>query len=222
MAPTLKRKGKYQPKPTSGPNWLLIGGLGALILVVILVVVNIVFAQAPAPVAVASGRVLGKDNAPVTIQEYADFQCPVCGRADTVLRQIVPQYVDTGKAKLEYHYFAFIGAESQWAAEAAECATDQKKFWEFADYVYRHQAGENQGAFSRANLKTFAGAVGLDMTAFNACFDGSKYTDLVKRETDDGRSRGVKATPTFFIGGQKYEGLLSATQFGQIIAALAR
>jgi protein-disulfide isomerase len=60
------------------------------------------------------------------------------------------------------------------------------------------------------------------MTAFNACFDGSKYTDLVKRETDDGRSRGVKATPTFFIGGQKYEGLLSATQFGQIITALAR
>lgn len=221
MARTNKTKGRYQPQ-SGGPNWLLLAGGGALVLVAILIVVNLVFAQAPAQVVATPGRVLGKENAPVTIQEYADFQCPICGQANTVMRQLAPQYIDTGKAKLEFHYFAFIGAESQWAAEAAECATDQSKFWEYSDYVYKHQAGENQGAFSRANLKAFAGAVGLDMAAFNACFDGSKYTELVKRETEEGRSRGVRATPTFFIGGQKYEGLLSAAQFGQIITTLAR
>ncbi len=139
-----------------------------------------------------------------------------------MLQQIAPKYIDTGKAKVVYHYMTFIGPESQWAAEAAECANDQNKFWQYADYVLQHQAGENAGAFSKDNLKGFASKVGLDTATFNACFDSGKYTQQVKNESAQGQARGVRATPTFFVNNQKFEGLLSAQQFGQLIDSLQK
>jgi protein-disulfide isomerase len=139
-----------------------------------------------------------------------------------VLQQIAPKYIDTGKAKVVYHYMTFIGPESQYAAEAAECANDQGKFWVFADYVLGHQAGENAGAFSKENLKGFAPKVGLDTTQFNACLDSGKHANAVQQESQQGQALGVRATPTFFINGQKIEGLLSAQQFGQYIDSLQK
>ncbi len=137
-----------------------------------------------------------------------------------MLHQLAPQYIDTGKAKVVYHHMAFIGNESQWAAEAAECAGDQNKFWDYADYVFTHQAGENVGAFSRNNLKGFAVQVGLDTNAFNACFDGGKYTQAVKQETQQGQQLGIRATPTFFINGQRITNLPTADDFGRMIDSL--
>jgi protein-disulfide isomerase len=137
-----------------------------------------------------------------------------------VLHQLAEQYMDKGKAKVVYMHFAFIGDESQWAAQASECANEQNQFWPYANYVFAHQTGENVGAFSRNNLKQFAVAVGLDATAFNACFDGGQYDTLVRRDTALGRQRGVNATPTFFINGKKTEGLLSAGQMAALIDAL--
>ncbi len=139
-----------------------------------------------------------------------------------MLQQLAPKYIDTGKAKVVYHYMTFIGTESQYAAEAAECANEQGKFWNFADYVLSHQAGENAGAFSKDNLKGFAQKVSLDMTKFNTCFDSGKYTATVKQESQQGEALGVRATPTFFVNGQKIEGLLSVQQFGQMIDSLQK
>ncbi len=116
----------------------------------------------------------------------------------------------------------FIGPESGWAAEAAECANEQGKFWDYANYVLTHQAGENVGAFSKENLKGFAQKVTLDMAKFNACFDSGKYAQMAQSENAQGQSRGVRATPTFFVNGQKIEGLLSAQQFGQLIDSLQK
>lgn len=137
-----------------------------------------------------------------------------------MLRQIAPQYIDTGKAKVVYHHFASIGPESTWAAEAANCAGEQNKFWEYTWLVFDNQAGENQGAFSRAHLKEFAARLTLDATAFNTCFDSDKYQTAIQQEKTQGLGLGVQATPTFFINGQKYEGALSASQMTRLIDSL--
>jgi protein-disulfide isomerase len=133
------------------------------------------------------------------------------------MHQLAPQYFDTGKARLVFKHFAFIGPESDWAAQASECANEQGKFRAFSEYLFSHQAGENVGAFSRANLKQMAVSVQLDVTAFNACFDSNKYAALVRQQSDEGRSRGVRATPSFFVNGQFIEGMLSKDEFARLI-----
>ncbi len=134
-----------------------------------------------------------------------------------MLHQLAPQYFDTGKARLVYKHFAFIGPESEWAAQASECANEQGKFRAYAEYVFSHQTGENIGAFSRNNLKQFAVSVGLDISAFNSCFDSNKYADFVKQQTSEGRSRGVRATPSFFVNGQFIEGLPKQDDLARLI-----
>ena len=120
----------------------------------------------PNPAAESSSAVrftLGRADAPVTIDEYADFQCSGCGYfARSVEPEFRKQFIDTGKVKLVWHDFPWIGQESRQAAQAARCAGAQGKFWEYHDYLYQHQRGENQGQFSAENLRRFAGDVGLD------------------------------------------------------------
>ncbi|MCL4487703.1 MAG: DsbA family protein [Chloroflexi bacterium] len=134
-----------------------------------------------------------------------------------MLQQLAPQYIQTGKAKIIYHNFPIIGPESVSAAEAAECAADQGKFWAYANDLFAHQGGENSGAFSNANLKAFAAQLGLNPQTFGTCFDGGKYAALVQQQLQQGQQRGVQATPTFFINGQKFEGVLS---YNQLVAQI--
>ncbi len=162
--------------------------------------------------------VLGNQNAPVTMIEYGDYQCPFCGKffkdTESVLRE---KYVKTGKVRFIYRDFAFLGPESLWAANAAHCAGEQDKFWQYHDYLYVNQRGENQGAFSKDNLKSFAAALGLDKNKFNACLDSEKYTDLIQKETKAGGGAGVQGTPANFINGTPYAGALPTATFTQII-----
>jgi protein-disulfide isomerase len=155
----------------------------------------------PDHTAVANGTTLGNADAPVTIYEYSDFQCPYCRVAAA---EIVPaldkDYLATGKAKLIFKIMAFIGQESRWAAEAALCAGDQGKFWEYHNKLYEEQDGENKGTFKVENLKRFAGEIGLDQDEFNTCFDAGKYTAQIADAMDEARNRGVNSTPTFFVG----------------------
>ena len=104
-----------------------------------------------------SDFVTGNQNAPVTIVLYVDFQCPFCGKFFKETEQTaLANYIKDGKVKLVSRDFAFLGDESIKAAEAARCAADQGKFWEYHDYLFSHQNGENKGNFSSLNLKTFA------------------------------------------------------------------
>ncbi|MBI2635397.1 MAG: DsbA family protein [Parcubacteria group bacterium] len=164
--------------------------------------------------------ILGDKNAPVTMIEYGDFQCPFCGRffkeTESTLRE---KYIKTGKIKFIYRDFAFLGPESTWAANAARCAGEQGKFWEYHDYLYSNQRGENQGAFSKDNLKGFAKVVGLDSAKFNSCLDSDKYNDAVSKETKAGGEAGVTGTPASFINGVLYAGALPTANFTQIIDA---
>lgn len=160
----------------------------------------------------------GDPNAPVTIIEFADFQCPYCGRHATVTGpQIDREYIQSNKVRLGYWNFAFLGPESNWAAEAAECAADQDKFWEYHDKLFNSQAGENQGAFNKDNLKKFAEELGLDTSAFNACLDSGKYAQLIQDDSRAASAMGVSSTPTFVINGQTLLGAQPFEMFKQVI-----
>lgn len=217
MAKATRRKGAQKKQDST--IWIVGAAVAAVALVLILVFINLNSssgAQTP-PSQVSAGRMLGQESAPVLVEEYADYQCPFCARADTVLRQLAPKYIDTGKVKWVFRNFAFIGDESLWAAEAAECANEQGKFWEYNRYLFDHQTGENVGAYTKDNLKRFAQELNLDTAAFNACLDSGRHSALVQAETNEGRARGVNSTPSFFINGRYVRGLLPADQFGLAI-----
>jgi protein-disulfide isomerase len=166
---------------------------------------------------------LGDENAPITMIEFSDFQWPYCGRFATGAgRQITDEFVKTGKVRLIYWHFAFLGDESQWAAEASECAGDQNKFWEYHDLLFEKQNGENQGAFSKDNLKGFAKELGLDTTAFNECLDSGKYTSVVQQETGTAQQIGVQSTPSFVVNGVPVIGAQPYDQFVQMFNSMSK
>lgn len=164
-------------------------------------------------------RILGNPNAKVALVVYEDFQCPFCGaingsESSAALIQSLKQrdpnwtpfvpgimndYVKKGNAQLVYRDFAFLGPESIRSAEAARCAGDQGKFWEYHDYLFNHQNGENQGNFSDPKLKSFAKILNLDTLIFNKCFDDKKYEQAVIDSRNEGNNAGVTGTPKGFI-----------------------
>jgi protein-disulfide isomerase len=150
---------------------------------------------------------LGNPNAPVTVIEFADYQCPYCGKFfKNIYPDLKEKYIDTGKVRFIYQDFAFLGKESEDAAQAAKCAGDQGKFWEYHDYLYQHQDGENQGAFSIANLKKFAAALKLNKSKFDSCLDSEKYAKAVADQTAFGSSLQITGTPTTFVNGYRSTG----------------
>ncbi|MHB8375841.1 MAG: DsbA family protein [Dehalococcoidia bacterium] len=181
-------------------------------------------AKVPPRVATGEGRVLGDANAPVTIVEYADFQCPVCKRAETdLLPKIEKDYVQTGKAKIEFRMFPFIGRESWDAAQAAEAARDQGKFWQYHDALFNAQGRENSGAFSYDALVALAKQVGLDVPRFEQTLTSNVHLAAIQREVDAASARGVNSTPTFFIGTTKIVGVQPYSDFKAAIdASLAK
>jgi protein-disulfide isomerase len=118
-----------------------------------------------------------------------------------------------------YQHYAFLGPESQWAAEASECAAEQDAFWEFHDLLFDRQTGENGGAFSKGNLEQFAAGLGLDTGAFNACLDSGKYAGMVRSETAGAQSLGITGTPAFLINGRPLVGAQPFEVFEQVIEA---
>ena len=161
---------------------------------------------------------LGDPNAKVTMVEFADFQCPYCGQwQQTVFQEIKSKYIDTGKVRFVFMDFAFLGAESIRAAEASRCAADQNKFWEYHDYLFTKQSGENQNAYADSNLKQFAQDVKLNTSEFNTCFDSNTHSQKLQSDYDKAIEYGVQSTPTVFINGIKYEGVLPFTQYEAII-----
>ena len=145
---------------------------------------------------------LGATTAPVTIQEWADFQCPAC-RAYTqnIEPQVIHAYVATGKVRIVFHDFAFIGPDSTTAATAAVCAGEQRKFWPYHGYLYSNQGPENRWV-SAAVLDQIAGAVGLDVNAFHVCQSEGSTRARVVAEASQAQQAGIKETPTLQVGNQ--------------------
>jgi protein-disulfide isomerase len=157
--------------------------------------------------------VLGDANAPVTIIEFSDYECPFCTRFwSQTLPQIKTNYIDTGQVKLVYRDFPLgFHANAQKAAEAAECAEDQGKYWEMHDKLFE------TGALDVSSLKQHAADLGLDSSQFDSCLDTGKYTSEVQKDIQDGAAAGVSGTPSFFINGVKVVGAQPYAAFQQII-----
>jgi protein-disulfide isomerase len=195
---------------------LALGGAGVFALAAFLFLRPSVEATAAPPVPYTT-PVRGDLNAPVTITEYGDFQCPSCGAFfRSVEPRLITDYIKTGKAKLVFKNFAWIGDESRRAAEAAACAGAQGKFWEYHDLLYSSQRGENSGAFVVPNLKRFAAQLGLDQAGFDACVDGRAYRSAIEADMKEVRSLGLSGTPSFFINGQRV-GLSDYASFASAI-----
>lgn len=159
------------------------------------------------PQAAIENFVLGKANAPVQIVEYFDYQCPACKVSeDAVVRFIIEDYVNTGKAAVTFKNMAFIGPESKTSAMASLCAQEQGKFLDYHKGLFEAQGAENSGVFTNTKLKSIAKNVGLNEAAFAACLDGEKYRDQVAQETRDADALGIDSTPTLIINGQKVVG----------------
>jgi len=165
----------------------------------------------------------GDPKAPVTMVEFSDFQCPYCGRfALTTIPEIENAYVKKGLVRLGYQHFIFLGEESQWAAEASECAADQQNFWPYHDRLVKRLAAENQRDFSKETLKAFAAELKLEPKAFASCLDSGKYASLVQGETTRAQAVGVSSTPTFLINGVPLVGAQPFSVFQKALEQAAK
>ena len=163
-------------------------------------------------VATANAPVRGASDAPVTIVEFTDFHCPFCRRVQPALDQIREKYGD--QVRLIFRDFPLdnLHPQASTVAEAARCATEQGKFWEFHDKVF---ASDPDG--SAATLDRFAQELGLDVSAFQACRASGKYTASVRASNQEGAGLGITGTPTFFINGRMLVGAQPLEAFSRII-----
>jgi glucose/arabinose dehydrogenase/protein-disulfide isomerase len=144
--------------------------------------------------------VLGNLDAPVTVVDFSDFQCPRCARyVKSTEPEIKKEYVDTGKVALIFKHFPRLGADSFSAALASECADEQSKFWEYHDILYQNQQGENSGWASKEKLKEFASQIGLDRQQFDSCLDSEKYKSTIDRDLALVEELNLQTTPSFLI-----------------------
>lgn len=182
----------------------------------------------PAPVLEArtsdGNYYLGRADAPLTVEMFGDFQCPVCGEfARTTEPPFMTNYVETGKARFVWRDFAWIGVESFLAAQAARCAGQQGHFWGFHNYLFAHQQGENLGTFSQQNLTAIAENLGLEPNAFGACMNSGEEPKLIQQEVRFGVSLGIDVTPAFLINGDLRIGAPPSSRFPALLESyLAR
>ena len=161
----------------------------------------------------ARGYLRGDSSAPVQIIEFADFECPSCGHFATVTEPDVRQrIIDAGLANLTYFDLPLPQHLNSVAASmAAACADDQGRFWEMHDAIYAAQLDWNSQATNRPRgvLKRLAQGVGLDVGAWEQCFDSRKHQARIEANAAEAGRRGATSTPTFIIAGQMYRGSMS-------------
>ena len=184
--------------------------------------VNITAPESPAfAIATDDQPVKGTANAVVTIVEFTDFECPSCARQHPVLEQIMTEFGD--RVRLVVRDFPLSQhANARKAAEAAEAAREQGKYWEYASLLFR-----NQSALGVDKLRQYATDLGLDRARFDASFDSGKLAEKVQRDLIDGRKLGINGTPTLYLNGKRlsdhsYEALKSAIQTALKAEAEAR
>lgn len=157
----------------------------------------------------------GPDNAPVVIVEFSDFECPFCRKWHNEtylpLREKYPDQI-----KLVYRNFPLVRlhANAYLAAEAAMCAGDQERYWDYHEALFQRKKGMGEEAF-----KGYAAELGLDTVAFNDCLDREKYKDFVREDMAYAASIGVQSTPTFYVNGKPVIGAQPLAVFEQIIQA---
>jgi protein-disulfide isomerase len=144
---------------------------------------------------------MGPENAPITLVEYGDFECPHCGRAYPIVKEVQRVLGD----RLRFVFRNFPISEShphaEHAAEASEAAAAQGKYWEMHDVLF-----ENQDALSDRHLIAYAGDIGVDVTQFTRDLENGSYANDVAEDFSSGVRSGVNGTPTFFVNGVRFDG----------------
>ena len=164
--------------------------------------------------------VLGDEDAPVTIIEFSDYQCPFCKRFHTdTFPQLNEEYIKTGKVKFIYRDFPLgFHQNAQKAAEAAECAGEQGKYYEMHEKLFTMGNGDGSG-LNPVDLKKCAQELKLDTGKFNTCLDSSAMRQEVAKDLADGQRAGVQGTPGFFVNGQEISGAQPFGAFQAVIEA---
>lgn len=226
--PAPGKPGKPVKKGGDGPDWMsrpfLLAISGVIVLLAIILgyffaqsgggdadfVSKLEQAQKNLPKDMQNGAKLGKDDAPIKLVAYEDFQCPFCLQYTANQEgELIEKYVKTGEVQLEFRHLAILGAESVRAAIASQCAADQNKFWEYQNKLFRVQAEAGQfkaekkdaGRFSDGNLKGFAKGLGLSSETFDKCLDTSQHLNVVQQHLLDARALKITATPGFVVNG---------------------
>jgi protein-disulfide isomerase len=207
-------------RPTKRPAWqspfVLVSG-AALVLAVAIIALSQKPAPAPPvgelitpPLAYAAdivdGELLGRSDAPVLMEVYADFQCPVCARWDREqLATLKTQLVDAGMLRIQARDLAFLGTgdydESLELATGARCAAEQNRYWPFHDLVYWNQGRENRGDHDAAFIAAVADRSGVDRATWDACVARGEARDALKSETTTALARGINSTPSIALNG---------------------
>ena len=164
------------------------------------------------PVNIGTDHIRGSIDAPITIVEYGDYECPYTGMAYPVVKEIMRQFGE----KLYFVFRNFplreIHPHAQHAAEAAEAAATQDKFWQMHDYLFKHQK-----ALDDHHLVEYAQKVGLDIEKFKQEMSGHVYAPLINESLKNGSNSGVKGTPTFFVNGIRYEDSWDLDTFSNLL-----
>lgn len=157
-------------------------------------------------------RIKGNKDAPITIIEFSDIECPFCARFHPTMQQAVADYPD--KVRWVYKHFPLdsIHPYARKASEASECAGDQGKFWEYLDKLF-----ENQSQIKPAYLNQLAGEMGLNQSEFDSCLETGKFAGKVNDDYNDGLKAGVRGTPGNFINGQSIPGAVPYSQIKAMI-----
>ncbi len=158
---------------------------------------------------------IGNKDAPVTILEFSDFECPFCARfVDDTFPEIKREYIDTGKVLFVFKDFPLINIHKDAfnAALAADCANEQGKFWEMHDLLF-----DNQRNLEKKDLKSYASKLKLDIAKFNSCLDSESYKDEISQDSAEATGLGITGTPTFIINGRQLKGAATFESFKEII-----
>lgn len=160
----------------------------------------------------------GSLDAPVLIEEYADYQCPACGMVGTLtIPQILENYVDTGKARFVFYDFPLHPGASQLGAEAARCAGDQGAFWPMQKVLLGRMREWGPERDPKGRFRQYAEALGIDGKALTECVGSQKHREVVMRSQLRARQLGIDSTPTFLINGRRAVGAMGYDQMAELI-----
>ena len=169
----------------------------------------------------SAGPKKGSGGAPIVLVYFTDFQCGYCRKfAQETLPKLNSEYVQKGLAQLVFRNLAILGPPSVQAAQAAACAQDQGRFWDFHDRLFAGNSAPT--AFTDASLKQVADELKLDQHAFTACYDGSTYAQKVESETLLAQALGARGTPAFLVNGQLAMGAYPFEAFQQVLDSVLK
>jgi protein-disulfide isomerase len=168
---------------------------------------------------IKGGHIRGPENAPVTLVEFGDYECPSCGAYHPFVKEILTRYPD--KVRLEFHHFPLVGvhANAMLGAMAAEAAGEQGKFWEMHDALFENQPMWGESRNPEPVLISIASRIGLDVNRFMQQLRNPALQDRILKDVTKGNELKIEETPTFFVNGDRAHLKLSVEDFASTIEA---